>query len=497
MRIDRKVLAAADIIMGSTGARRASAYRDALGRSVRRLDPQLDDLPAARAVADAHGLAADRAVLDVALRGHRQVERQLDRLPAMRAGCVERVQQIHGALLIRVAGASPTSSSPARGPVRARSSASSGPGRGCETLLPPTARWPPPATGNRPNAPGGGYPRRSLPVRRCRVPHKARRSDARRRRPMPPARRATAPARSDGSPMHRCGSATAGCGNRHRSRVRSVSPPGPPRAPAGGGGPSGRRPRRGGSRRARDPCATRSWYKRGCRRPAARCPCRERRAPRAGRGHRRWPAPWRWDWAGGRPRGPAAATRRAPPEGSQAAARAAFRSREALCLLSSHHGSRPAGARVGQGALETMNLDDLRMALTAVDAQLLELVAKRQALSEQVASVKRATGRATRDFAREREVIVRGRTQAEALGISPDLAESLLRQLIRSSLATQEQARVAAQGTGSGKRALVIGGHGKMGQWFVEFLASQGFRVTIADPAGAIPGYDHLSEWQE
>jgi len=144
-----------------------------------------------------------------------------------------------------------------------------------------------------------------------------------------------------------------------------------------------------------------------------------------------------------------------------------------------------------------MNLDELRAALTALDAQLLELVAKRQALSEQVASVKRATGRATRDFAREREVIVRGREQARTLGVSPDLAESLLRQLIRSSLATQEQARVAAQGTGSGKRALVIGGRGKMGLWFVEFLASQGFRVTIADPAGGLPGYDHFADWED
>src|SRR6202047_2884143 len=143
-----------------------------------------------------------------------------------------------------------------------------------------------------------------------------------------------------------------------------------------------------------------------------------------------------------------------------------------------------------------MNLDELRTALTDLDGQLLELVARRQALSEQVASVKRATGRATRDFAREREVILRGRTTAEGLGVSPDLAESLLRQLIQSSLATQEQARVAAQAHGSGKRALVIGGHGKMGGWFAEFLASQGFRVAIPDPKGAVVGFDFVADWQ-
>jgi chorismate mutase / prephenate dehydrogenase len=143
-----------------------------------------------------------------------------------------------------------------------------------------------------------------------------------------------------------------------------------------------------------------------------------------------------------------------------------------------------------------MNLDELRTALTDLDVQLVELVARRQALSEQVAAVKRATGRPTRDFGREREVILRGRTAATGLGVSPDLAESLLRQLIQSSLATQEHARVAAHAQGSGKRALVIGGHGKMGGWFAEFLASQGFRVAIADPKGGLAGFDTVADWQ-
>ena len=143
-----------------------------------------------------------------------------------------------------------------------------------------------------------------------------------------------------------------------------------------------------------------------------------------------------------------------------------------------------------------MTLDELRTTLTDLDEQLLGLVARRQALSEQVAAVKRATGRATRDFGREREVIVRARSTAERLGIPPDLAESLLRQLIQSSLTTQEHARVAAQAHGSGKRALVIGGCGKMGGWFAEFLASQGFGVTISDPAGSLPGFARVDDWQ-
>src|ERR1700677_4777 len=144
-----------------------------------------------------------------------------------------------------------------------------------------------------------------------------------------------------------------------------------------------------------------------------------------------------------------------------------------------------------------MSLEELPASLSDLDGELLALVARRKALSEQVAAVKRATGRATRDFARERDVILRGRTEAERIGLEPDLSESLLRQLIQSSLATQEAARVAAQGHGTGKRALVIGGRGKMGGWFAEFLSSQGFQVTIADPRGAPAGFDQLEDWQD
>ncbi len=143
------------------------------------------------------------------------------------------------------------------------------------------------------------------------------------------------------------------------------------------------------------------------------------------------------------------------------------------------------------------SLEDLRARLDVLDRELLELVAERQALSTEIAAVKRATGQSTRDFRREREVLLKARRDAEALGVSPSLAESILHTLIRGSLTTQEQARVAAQGRGTGRSALVIGGGGKMGHWTADFLASQGFRVTIADPSGAVPGYEWISDWSE
>jgi chorismate mutase/prephenate dehydrogenase len=144
-----------------------------------------------------------------------------------------------------------------------------------------------------------------------------------------------------------------------------------------------------------------------------------------------------------------------------------------------------------------VTLEDLRRRLNEIDRQLLTLVAERKALSTEVARVKRSTGYPTRDYEREREVIMGARAAAEELGVSPALAEELLRLLIRSSLTTQEQASVAAHGAGSGRRALVIGGGGKMGRWFVQFLASQGFSVEVADPSGAPAGVPVVKSWQE
>jgi len=124
-----------------------------------------------------------------------------------------------------------------------------------------------------------------------------------------------------------------------------------------------------------------------------------------------------------------------------------------------------------------MTLDELRLHLSGLDRRLLELIAERQRTGREIARVKRATGYPTRDYAREREVILAVRASAAELGVPADAAEEVMRVLIRSSLATQEQASVAAGGAGSGQSALVIGGAGQIGSWIAQFLGSQGFAI--------------------
>ncbi len=143
-----------------------------------------------------------------------------------------------------------------------------------------------------------------------------------------------------------------------------------------------------------------------------------------------------------------------------------------------------------------MSLDELRSSLSAVDRQIVELIAERQRIVGEIGRNKRGDGTATRDYVREKDVLDMGRKQAVELGIDPDLAENVLRQLIMMSLASQERERVIAEGKGVGQRVLVIGGAGKMGGWFVDFFASQAFSITIADSSVA-DGPGQFRSWTD
>ncbi len=142
-------------------------------------------------------------------------------------------------------------------------------------------------------------------------------------------------------------------------------------------------------------------------------------------------------------------------------------------------------------------LGDLRNELSALDRKLLELVAERARLASEIGSVKRATGAPTRDFRQEREVVERARATAATLNLPPRLAEELMLVLIRSALAVQEREELATMAGGTGKRALVLGGEGKMGRWFVQFLASQGFEVELADPKASPVERKRFQDWRE
>jgi chorismate mutase / prephenate dehydrogenase len=152
-----------------------------------------------------------------------------------------------------------------------------------------------------------------------------------------------------------------------------------------------------------------------------------------------------------------------------------------------------------EGPRESLDLRDqlgaLRGELGQIDKEILALVAKRQATAIKIGHAKRALGMPTRDFRQEKDVVQRARAAAAEAGLPPWFGEELSLALIRASLTVQEQDTVASSGEGSGRRALVIGGAGNMGRWFVRYFVAQGFAVEIADPGDGPDGVTNHRDW--
>lgn len=143
-----------------------------------------------------------------------------------------------------------------------------------------------------------------------------------------------------------------------------------------------------------------------------------------------------------------------------------------------------------------MSLETLRDKLSSIDRQIVELIADRQRIVGDIGNAKQDSGRATRDYEREKDVIEMARQQARALHVDPNLADRIMTLLIQASLTHQERSRVVAEAKGDGRRALIIGGAGKMGGWFVDYFSSQGFLTVIAD-TGATPGPGICRDWRQ
>jgi len=127
-----------------------------------------------------------------------------------------------------------------------------------------------------------------------------------------------------------------------------------------------------------------------------------------------------------------------------------------------------------------MNLHEIRERLSELDRQVLALVAERQRLSREVAEAKQAEGKGTRDYTREREVLLRARATADSLGISPVLAEQVMRLLIRGSLTTQERMRVVAGGRGGQGDGSADGRPECSYRWFRLSLGGSGLAASTS-----------------
>lgn len=146
--------------------------------------------------------------------------------------------------------------------------------------------------------------------------------------------------------------------------------------------------------------------------------------------------------------------------------------------------------------LTPTELLELRNRLDDIDSGIVDLIAERQAVVTTIAEHKLKTGLPLRHYEREREVIDRGVERAESLGLSGSVARDILQTLIHHSLSNQETHKLVQSGHGLGRRALVIGGLGRMGEWMARYLDMVGYRVDVADTVERDTDFGRVHDWQ-
>ncbi len=146
--------------------------------------------------------------------------------------------------------------------------------------------------------------------------------------------------------------------------------------------------------------------------------------------------------------------------------------------------------------LTAAELLELRQRLDAIDTGIIDLIAERQAVVTTIAEHKLNTGLPLRHYEREREVIDRGVARAESRGLPGSVARDILETLIHHSLSKQETHKLVQSDHGQGRRALVIGGLGRMGVWMSRYLDMVGYNVDVTDLAGGDTPFARVDDWQ-
>ena len=124
-------------------------------------------------------------------------------------------------------------------------------------------------------------------------------------------------------------------------------------------------------------------------------------------------------------------------------------------------------------------LAPLRQQIDSIDSQLVALLAQRAKVTAQVGKIKQQFALPVYVPEREQALLSARREQAQALGVSADLTEDVLRRIMRESYQTQESGFVCCR-DGGGK-VVVVGGAGALGARFVSLFARSGYEVVVLE----------------
>ena len=125
-------------------------------------------------------------------------------------------------------------------------------------------------------------------------------------------------------------------------------------------------------------------------------------------------------------------------------------------------------------------LKALRDEIDVVDSQLVELLAKRRAITTKVGELKSQVGMPIYAPDREASLLKMRREQAVDAGISPDVIEDVLRRLMRDSYVSQDASGYQCVNPDC-RKVVVIGGKGQLGRIFVDLFTRSEYSVAVLE----------------
>lgn len=128
----------------------------------------------------------------------------------------------------------------------------------------------------------------------------------------------------------------------------------------------------------------------------------------------------------------------------------------------------------------TVELTALRDQIDEVDSQLVELLAKRRAITTKVGELKSQVGMPIYAPDRESQLLIKRREQAKQAGICPELIEDILRRLMRDSYRSQDASGYRCVNPHC-RKVVVIGGAGQLGAVFVDLFTRSHYHVEILE----------------
>jgi chorismate mutase / prephenate dehydrogenase len=127
-----------------------------------------------------------------------------------------------------------------------------------------------------------------------------------------------------------------------------------------------------------------------------------------------------------------------------------------------------------------MTLEALRAELDQVDRAIIEKLAERLRLVDDVKRAKHASGKHAFDRSREREVLEAAEARAAELGVPTSLVRGVFSALLEASHSRQEQSPLVQ------RNILLVGGRGRMGRLFGDQFTRRGHAIDVLEKDDAI-----------